>query len=72
MALDKERLKQKIKDALRHEQTEEEDYDQSIDRISDKLATAITQEIKELMITYKGGLTAPNGPVAGTLNVILS
>lgn len=64
--LNKNRLKGKIKDAFEQEQNEEQNANDSLDRVAEKLATAIIDEIKELTITYNGGLTAPNGAVAGT------
>ncbi|UWY28797.1 hypothetical protein N4T20_02480 [Flavobacterium sp. TR2] len=69
MALDKERLKEKIKDAFQAEQTEQEDHNASLERISDKLAQAIVEEIKALKIEYTSGLVAPSGggTVTGTI-----
>ena len=67
MALLQSRLKAKIKAAFEAEQTEEVNYEASVDRISDKLATAIIEEIQFLKINYTVGLTAPNGPVTGTI-----
>jgi hypothetical protein len=66
------RLKGKIKAAMVHEQTEENNHNDSVDRIAEKLATAIIEEIKEAKINYSSGLTAPNGPVGGTLNHTIS
>lgn len=72
MALNKERLKQKIKAAFKREQTEEVDFETSVDRVSEAIALAIVDEIKQLTITYNSGLTAPNGPVGGTFNNTLT
>jgi hypothetical protein len=66
--LNKERLKGKIKAAFVQEQNEEQNANDSLERISEKLAMAIIDEIKELKITYTSGLTAPNGAVSGVLN----
>lgn len=72
MALNTDRLKQTIKAALKYEQTEEVDYDASLDRISEKIAAAVVFEIKSMAITYNNGLFAPNGAVTGTLNITIS
>ncbi len=72
MALNKNRLKSKIIAAFEAEQTEQEDYSASLDRIADKLAQCIIDEIKQLAITYNSGLLAPNGAVSGTFNATLS
>lgn len=66
--LDKNRLKGKIKDAFEAEQNEQEDHNASLERISEKLAQAIIDEIKQLKVNYTNGLTAPNGAVTGTIN----
>lgn len=70
--LDKNRLKGKIRAAFEYEQNEEEDANSSLDRIADKLATAIIDEIKELKINYSSGLVAPSsgGVVTGNLNSV--
>lgn len=72
MALNQIRLKNKIKAALEAEQTEEVDHNASLDRISDKIAQAIIEEIKQLQINYSTGLIAPSGggTVAGNLNSV--
>lgn len=71
MALNTERLKGSIKAALKHEQSEELNSDTSLDRVSEKIATAVILEIKSMVITYDGGLVAPNGAVSGTLNITI-
>ena len=70
--LDKTRLKGKIRAAFEYEQNEEEKANDSLDRIADKLATAIIDEIKELKINYTTGLVAPStgGTVTGNLNSV--
>lgn len=70
--LDKNRLKAKIKAALEFEQNEEVNANNSLERISDKIATAIIEEIKELKINYTSGLVAPSsgGGVTGSLNSV--
>ena len=70
--LDKNRLKAKIRAAFEYEQNEEENANNSLDRIADKLATAIIEEIKELRINYTSGLVAPSsgGGVTGSLNSV--
>lgn len=72
MALNQLRLKTKIKAAFQAEQTEESDYNASLDRISDKIAQAVIDEIKDLKINYTTGLIAPNGggPVTGSLTSV--
>ncbi|MDY3512954.1 hypothetical protein JSO59_001350 [Riemerella anatipestifer] len=56
MPLNKERLKQKIKLAFLQEQNEEESWDSSVERLSDKIATAIVQEILELHVEVPAGI----------------
>jgi acetylglutamate synthase len=67
MALNVNRLKGLIKEAFQDEQTEEEDHNASLDRISGKLAQAIIAEIKQATIQYQTGLVAPNGAVTGII-----
>lgn len=56
MSLLQSRLKAKIKEAFEAEQTEEQDHNASLDRISDKLATAIIDEILQLTVTVGAGI----------------
>lgn len=65
--LDVNRLKNKIKAAFEAEQTEEVDANASLDRISQSIAQACIDEIKEAKIIYTTGLIAPSGggPVTG-------
>lgn len=56
MSLVQSRLKAKIKAAFEAEQSEEVDHNASLDRIADKLATAIVQEILELTVTVGSGI----------------
>lgn len=72
MALNKDRLKQKVKDAFTAVQNEEQDHQAALDHIAEQLATAIIEEIKQLTIAYNSGLLAPNGTVTGTFNATLS
>lgn len=72
MALDSNRLKAKIKEAFEAEQSEQNDHNSALDRIADKLAQAIVEEIKQLKINYNNGLLAPNGAVTGTINASIS
>jgi hypothetical protein len=72
MALNVNRLKNLIKEAFVSEQTEEEDYDASLDRVSQKLAVAIIDEIKSLEINYQSGLVAPKGAVTGAIKHTIS
>lgn len=66
------RLKNKIKLAFEAEQTEEVDHNASLDRIAQKLAQAIVDEIKEAKVNYTAGLVSPNGAVTGALNHTIS
>jgi hypothetical protein len=72
MALNVDRLKGLIKQAFQAEQTEEEDYNTSLERISQKLAVAIIDEIKQAKIEYQTGLVSPNGAVTGTITHTIS
>ncbi len=58
MALNKDRLKEKIKQAWLSEM-ENEDENQFLDIISEKIATAVIEEIKQITITA----TCPNGNI---------
>ena len=58
MALNKDRLKEKIKQAWLSEM-ENEDENQFLDIISEKIATAVIEEIKQITITA----TCTHGPV---------
>lgn len=58
MALNKDRLKEKIKQAWLSE-IENEDENQFLDTISEKIATAVIEEIKQITITA----TCPNGNI---------
>jgi hypothetical protein len=58
MALNKDRLKEKIKQAWLSE-IENEDENQFLDIISEKIATAVIEEMKQITITA----TCPNGNI---------
>ena len=58
MALNKDRLKEKIKQAWLSE-IENEDENQFLDTISEKIATAVIEEMKQITITA----TCPNGNI---------
>ena len=58
MALNKDRLKEKIKQVWLSE-IENEDENQFLDIISEKIATAVIEEIKQITITA----TCPNGNI---------
>ena len=58
MALNKDRLKEKINQAWLSE-IENEDENQFLDIISEKIATAVIEEIKQITITA----TCPNGNI---------
>lgn len=70
--LSTDRLKGIIKAAFEEEQNEEQDYNGSLDRISQKLADGIIEEIKQVKITYTAGLVAPNGAVTGVMEYIIT
>lgn len=72
MALNKNRLKAEIKAAFTAEQEETTDPLAALDRIAEKLANCIVDEIKELNINYTSGLSAPNGPVSGNINATIT
>lgn len=74
MSLNQERLKNKIATVLDECQQETTDPNESKNKLADRLATAIIDEIKQLKITYSNGLVAPSGagPVTGSLNVTIS
>jgi len=74
MPLSKARLEEKIKQAFVAEQSEEVNHNNSLDRISDKLATAIIEEIQLLRVNYTTGLIAPSGggAVTGTITHTIS
>jgi hypothetical protein len=72
MALDNDRLKQKIKAAFKAEQSEEEDSDASLDRIAQKISDALIDEVKQMKITYTNGLVSPNGAVTGVFNATIT
>ena len=58
MALNKDRLKEKIKKAWTEEMENENENDY-LDKVSQKIASAVIEEIKEVTITA----TCPNGNV---------
>ncbi len=54
--LDKNTLKQEIKQAFKDEQGEENDADVSLERISEKLANAIDAFVKSGTVTVASGI----------------
>lgn len=72
MALNTERLKQKILSVLEECSQETDNPNASINNFAENLAKAIVEEIKELKIIYISGLTAPNGAVVGTFNATIT
>jgi hypothetical protein len=72
--LDINRLKEKIKAAFEAEQTENADYDGSLNRISQKIAEGCIEEIQQMTITYTAGLVAPSGggPVTGVFEFTIT
>ena len=69
MALDKDRLKNKIVGIMTDMLTRDET---SVEEFADRLATAVVDEVKEADINYASGLIAPNGAVTGSFNGTLS
>ena len=55
MALDKERLKGKIKAAFR-KQSLQEDYETALDELSQDIAIAVVDEILQLTVTVPKGI----------------
>lgn len=77
MALEIQRLKTKIKNALdagspsnQNNSEDNDPIDKKRDDFAEALALAIIQEIKQATIIYKTGLVAPpsGGAVTGTIN----
>ncbi|QAR31114.1 hypothetical protein EQP59_07110 [Ornithobacterium rhinotracheale] len=70
MALNAERLKNKIVAAMDKCQREEDNPNRSKEEFAQALASAIVEEIKGLQIIYTSGLIAPTsgGPVTGKIN----
>jgi hypothetical protein len=64
--LNEERLKNSLIAAY-NEEAEEADADAAVERIMEKVAKAIIQEIKQLNIIYTTGLVAGANPVIGQL-----
>lgn len=56
MSLNRERLKQKIKQAFETEQTEEESYNDALDRICEKIASAMVDEMLQLRVEVPAGI----------------
>lgn len=71
--LNTEELKRDIKSAFKAEQTEEEDYEASLERIAEKIAQAVIKQIKQIKITYTQGLASQSGgAVSGVFNYTIS
>lgn len=72
--LQETRLKNKIKAAFSFEQNEEESWNDSLERISQKIAQAFIEEMSEAIITVGSGIpvsttgsaTAQTGATTGT------
>lgn len=73
MALNEERLKNKIIAIIEECQQEETDPNASKTYFATNLAKAIVEEIKEAKLTYSSGLIAPSGggSVTGNLNSVI-
>ena len=71
--LNTEELKRDIKEAFKAEQTEEEDYEASLERIAEKIAQAVIKQIKQIKITNTQGLALQSGgTVSGVFNYTIS
>lgn len=67
MALVKETLKNAIKTAFLDQLSKNDNTNEAINDLADKLATAIDNYIKSATITNIHVLTSPSGPVTGTI-----
>ena len=65
MALDKNQLKQEIKQILQDMMQRD---NASFEEFAERLSTAIDNYVKQAEIIYTGGLSAPSGAVTGTFN----
>ncbi|MCW3467643.1 hypothetical protein [Chitinophaga nivalis] len=72
MALDKNSLKQQIKNAFKDMKAADVDEEQGLDIFCTKLAEAVDTYVKTATINYTTGLLAPNGAVTGVFNGNLS
>ena len=72
MPLNKDRLKGKIETLLDNEAARTTDPAAARAYFADQLATAIVDEIKELLITYTSGLANSGGAVAGTFGCTIT
>jgi hypothetical protein len=72
MPLDQERLKNKLKTAYLEMQNSFPNAVDGLDILCAALASAVIEEVKELVITYQAGLTSPAGPVTGSFNYKIS
>lgn len=63
----KNTIKAAVKEAFTAVMSQEENRADALDKVADKLATAIVDAIKSMEITYSTGLVAPpsGGPVTG-------
>lgn len=70
MALNQERLKNRITSVMDKCQQETENPNESKMKFADELAQVIIEEIQQMQLVYNGGLLAPSGggPVGGILN----
>ena len=74
MSLVHSTIKGAIVEAFTTVMNQEEDREDAIDKVADKLASAIEDAIKRATITYTSGLTARSGggPVSGTFGNTIS
>ncbi|MFI3322083.1 MAG: hypothetical protein R3Y50_06115 [Rikenellaceae bacterium] len=73
MALVHATIKNEVKAAFTEVMNQsDDDREGAIDRLSDKIATAVENAIKSMTITYSTGLVAPTGAVTGTFTYTIT
>ena len=68
MPLDKNRLKDRLKQVYKSLKSSDLNEESGLDLLCQEMASAIIDEVKELKIMYQSGLAAPNGAVTGQIN----
>jgi hypothetical protein len=68
MPLNKDRLKDRLKQVYKSLKNSDLNEESGLDFLCQEMASAIIDEVKELKIIYQSGLAAPNGAVTGQLN----
>lgn len=72
--LNKSAIRADIKSAFTSVMNQEGDRDAALDKVADKIASAVVDAIKSIQITYSSGLiaTPQGGPVTGAFNCKIS